>query len=102
MLYPVGIAMMFELGAYGCITAVLYKLTKGKIYISLIGGMLGGRIVLGIANTILFGLKGNPYGLSVFLTSAFVNALPGIAIQLIVIPAIIYALKKAKLTEVPQ
>lgn len=102
MLYPVGIAMMFELGAYGCITAVLYKLTKGKIYISLIGGMLGGRIVLGIANTILFGLKGNPYGLSVFLTSAFVNALPGIVIQLIVIPAIIYALKKAKLTEAPQ
>ncbi|MDF2612025.1 MAG: hypothetical protein K0R92_3499, partial [Lachnospiraceae bacterium] len=31
------------------------------------------------------------------LTSAFVTALPGIIIQLIVIPAIVYALKKAKI-----
>lgn len=100
MLYPTGISMMFELAAYGCLTAVLYRVTKGKVYISLIGAMLGGRVVMGIANTILLGLKGNSYGFSVFLTSAFVNALPGITIQLVVIPAILYALKKAKLTEV--
>lgn len=98
MLYPIGISMMFELAAYGCITAVLYRVTKGKVYVSLIGAMLGGRIVMGIANTILFGLEGNTYALSIFITSAFVDALPGIIIQLIVIPAILYALKKAKLT----
>lgn len=98
-IYPVGISMMFELGAYGCITAVLYRVTKGNVFVSLLGSMVGGRIVMGIANTILWGMKGNTYGLSVFLTSAFVNALPGITIQLIIIPIILYSLKKAKLTE---
>jgi riboflavin transporter FmnP len=99
MIYPVGISMMFELAAYGCITAVLYRVTKGKVYPSLIGAMIGGRIVMGIANTILWGMKGNPYGFSIFLTEAFVNAIPGIIIQFITIPAILYALKKARLTE---
>lgn len=98
-IYPVGISMMLELAAYGCITAVLYRVTKGKVYVPLIGSMIGGRIIMGIANTILWGLQGKTYGLTIFLTSAFVNALPGIAIQLIIIPIILYALKKAKLTE---
>ncbi|NLP35584.1 MAG: ECF transporter S component [Clostridiales bacterium] len=99
MIYPVGISMMFELATYGCITALLYRLTKGKVYISLIGAMIAGRIVMGIANTFLLGMSEKPYGFSVFLTEAFVNAIPGIAIQLIIIPVILYALKKAKLTE---
>lgn len=99
MIYPVGISMMFELAAYGCVTAVLYKATKGKVYPSLIGGMIGGRIVMGIANTILWGVRGDAYGVSIFFTSAFINAIPGITIQLIIIPVILYALKKAGLTE---
>lgn len=98
-IYPTGISMALELGTYGLLTALLYKLTKGKIYISLIGGMLGGRIVMGIANTILLGLDGKAYSFSVFIADGFINALPGIGIQLVIIPAIIYALKKANLTE---
>lgn len=96
-LYPVGISMIFELGTYGALTAVLYRATKGKIYPSLIGGMLGGRIVMGIVNAIIFGVAGNPYGVSAFISAAFINALPGIVVQLIVIPAIVYALKRARL-----
>ncbi|MDF2820259.1 MAG: hypothetical protein K0R15_700 [Clostridiales bacterium] len=96
-IYPIGLTMMFELGAYGAVTAIIYKYSKGKIYPSLIGGMIVGRIVLGIASTVILGFAGKPYGMSIFLTSAFVTALPGIIIQLIVIPAIVYALKKAKI-----
>ncbi len=96
-IYPVGISMIFELGTYGALTAVLYRTTKGKIYPSLMGGMLGGRAVMGIANAIIFGVAGSPYGISAFISGAFINALPGIVIQLIVIPAIVYALKKAGL-----
>ena len=59
--------------------------------------MLGGRIVMGIVNAIIFGVAGNAYGVSAFISAAFINALPGIIIQLIVIPTIVYALKKAKL-----
>lgn len=96
-IYPVGISMIFELGTYGALTAVLYRITKGKIYPSLIGGMLGGRVVMGIANAIIFGVAGNSYGLSAFISGAFINAIPGIVIQLIVVPAIVYALKRARL-----
>ena len=99
-IYPIGLSMMFELATYGMLSAFLYKVTKNNLWISLIGAMIGGRIVMGIANTILFGLAGKPYGFTAFLSAAFVTALPGIIIHLIVIPAILYALKKAKLTEV--
>jgi hypothetical protein len=100
IIYPVGVSMMFELATYGFLTAFLYRITKGKIYPSLIGAMIGGRIVMGIVNTILWGMKGNAYGFAIFFTDAFVNAIPGITIQLIIIPIIIYALKKARLMEI--
>lgn len=96
-IYPVGLSMMLELATYGAVTALLYSLTKKNVIVSLVGAMIAGRIVMGIANMILFGMAGKPYGFSVFLTSAFVTALPGIIIQLLVIPAILYALKKANL-----
>lgn len=99
-IYPTGISMVFELGAYGAITAFLYSYTKGKIYLSLIGGMIGGRIVMGIAHAIIFGLAGTPYGISAFISAAFVTAIPGIVIHLIVVPAIVFALRKARL--IPQ
>lgn len=98
-IYPIGLSMMLELAAYGAITAILYKLTKGKVFVSLIGGMLGGRIVMGIANAILLGMAGNTYGVKAFVTAAFVTALPGIIIQIIIIPIIVVALRKAKLVD---
>ncbi|WP_099156997.1 ECF transporter S component [Virgibacillus ndiopensis] len=96
-IFPIGIAMIFELGTYGALTGILYHYTNGKILISILGAMLGGRIVLGIVNIFLFNLANNPYGLAVFFTSAFVTALPGIIIQLILVPASIQALEKSRL-----
>ena len=98
-IYPVGLAMMFELCAYATVTALLYKYTKGKVFVSLIAGMLAGRVVLGIANTIIFGFAGIPYSMKLFLTSAFVTILPGIIIQLLIIPSIVFGLRKAKLLD---
>ncbi len=95
--YPVGISMMFELGSYGALVAILYHYTKGKVYPSLIGAMIGGRIVMGIVNTVLYKMVGWDYGLELFLTASFVTALPGIIIQLIIIPTILYSLKKSRL-----
>ena len=97
VIYPVGISMVFELATYGALTAILYRATKGKIYPSLIGGMIGGRMVMGIVNAIMFGVAGTPYGMKTFLTVAFITVLPGIILQLIIVPAIVYALRKARL-----
>ena len=49
---PMGISMAFELAAYGLLASLLYRaLPKkpGNVYVSLIGAMLGGRIVWGVA-----------------------------------------------------
>ncbi|MFP4478706.1 MAG: ECF transporter S component [Candidatus Izemoplasmatales bacterium] len=97
-LYPVAIAMSFELATYGFITGLLYILLNKNIftiYFSLIIAMVGGRIVLGIANVILLGLEGVSYSFATFISAAFIVAFPGIIFQLIVVPIIIYALQKA-------
>lgn len=93
-------AMLFELAAYGAVAGLLIKLirTKGKmanIYIALIGAMLAGRVLFGVLNAVIF--RFGVYSLSLWLTAAFVTALPGIVIQLVLIPILVVAIEKAKL-----
>jgi len=94
-IFPTGISMVLELATYGFLSAWFYELTKGRIFISLIVAMVGGRVVMGIVNIVLFNFTDNIYGISIFISSAFITAFPGIIIQLILIPIIIQALKKA-------
>lgn len=99
-LYPVAFAMAFELAAYGAMTGFFYKIFPKKptfIYATLVISMIGGRVIWGIVQAILVGLGGNTFAWSAFVAAAFVNALPGIVIQLILIPALLIALKDAKL-----
>lgn len=99
-LMPTAVAMAFELAAYGFFTGLLFKkLPKKPIYtyVSLIGAMLGGRIIWGIAAFILNSLLGNPFTLAIFMASAFTNAIPGIVLQIVIIPPIVLALQKAGL-----
>jgi riboflavin transporter FmnP len=99
---PVGIPMAFELATYGLVAGLLYKMLPKKtpnIYVSLIISMLIGRIVGGIAKFVLvtYFIPNIPFGLAIFWTDYFVNAIPGIIVHIILIPIIIIALKKAKL-----
>lgn len=98
-LYPVGVSMACELAAYGLLAGVLYRRCGHRIFPALVGAMLGGRAVLGIVNTLLYGVFGSGYTLAGFLSGAFVTALPGILIQLLLIPAILTALKRSGLAE---
>jgi niacin transporter len=96
-------AMISELAVYGLISAMLARHIRTKsicanIYIALLGAMLAGRIVFGILNSLIF--RAGEYSAQIWLTSAFVTALPGIVIQLILIPGIVVALQKSKLIEV--
>lgn len=92
MMMPTGIAMMFELMTYGIVSGFLMK--KFHVYPSLLLAMIAGRAVSGIANMLLLGFMGKAYSLSIFLGAAFVTALPGILIQLIVIPLLIRVVTK--------
>ncbi|WP_033542519.1 ECF transporter S component [Planococcus sp. CAU13] len=101
-LFPIGISMMAELATYGLLAGIFYEVTKGKILPSLLIAMIGGRIVLGISSAILFGMAGIPYGFEVFIGGAFVTALPGIIIQILIIPPILFALNKLNLSAYPR
>lgn len=89
---PIGIAMCFELAAYGLVSGFMYKyLPKKKpyIYVSLIGAMLIGRGVWGAARTVLYGLGKSEFGFAAFIAGAFTNAIPGIIIQIVLIPLLV-------------
>lgn len=99
---PVAAAMSFELAAYGASTGLLYeKLEKNtiSIYISLIGAMIFGRIVWGLVSMVLYGIMGNAFSVQIFLSGALLKAVPGIILQLVLIPVIIITLRKAKVIE---
>jgi thiamine transporter ThiT len=99
VLYPVSVAMAFELAAYGFFTAILIKCLPKRaysVYIALISSMLLGRAVWGIARLAMFGIRGTAFTWSLFAAGAFADALPGIIIQLIVIPPLVIALRRAE------
>ncbi|HWR60206.1 MAG TPA: ECF transporter S component [Clostridia bacterium] len=97
-MFPVAAAMAVELAVYGGMTGILYKLLPKKtvsVYIALIAAMLCGRVAWGGASILLYGLGGMPYTWELFIAGAFFNAIPGIAVQLIIVPALAIALQKA-------
>lgn len=97
---PHAVAMAFELAAYGFVTGLLYKLLPKKnafVFVTLIISMLSGRAVWGAASYILYTLSGSAFTWEIFMGGAVLNAIPGIVLQIILVPAIIIALKRARL-----
>ena len=92
-LYPNALWMSAELMTYGLVIGLVYKHLKNKgikgIYISLLTAMISGRIVWGLVKTLLLGISGKSFTLSLFIVGGFVDALPGIILQLILIPLIV-------------
>ncbi len=83
-IFPVAIIMSLELGCYGLILGILLK--RRSIMVSLIVTLLIGRIVSCIANFVILGVVQNTFAFSAFIIGTFITALPGIIIQLILIP----------------
>lgn len=89
--------MMIELAVYGLVTGlcekhIILKNEISKLYISLIIAMLAGRIMNGFVNTCILSTQG--YTLSVFMTASFITCLPGIILQLIVVPVLVRILNR--------
>ena len=96
------IAMSFELAAYGLFSGLLYRLLPKKtvnIYVSLIGAMILGRIVWGIAMVVISGVTGSAFTWSAFMAGALLNAVPGIILHIVLIPILVMALKRAKVLD---
>jgi len=91
-LYPSAVCMAFELAVYGALTGFLdRKLPKKKryIYVSLLSAMVLGRLIWGMAMFICMGLVGNRFTFAAFLAGSFTNAIPGIILQIVLIPVLI-------------
>lgn len=91
------IAMAFELAVYGCVTGFLYKKLPGKkvkLYISLISAMILGRIVWGMVSLVIYGVTNAVFTWQIFIGGALLNAIPGIILQLIVVPILVMAIEK--------
>lgn len=103
-LFPTAAAMAFELGTYAFVVGFLYGRSKWKcivsLYRSMIISMLCGRVVWGLVMALFIGIGGETFGkfgISAFLSGAVLNAIPGIIIQLVFIPAIMVILGRTKL-----
>ncbi len=102
-MFPTALAMAFELAAYGLLAGLLYRRLPHSwvgTYTSLVAAMIGGRIVWGIVEVILLTSTGSAFTVAAFVAGAFTNAIPGIILQLVALPAIVRALDKANL--IPQ
>lgn len=99
-MFPMAVTMSFELATYGLTAGLLYVLFKRSrfgVYVTLVLSMICGRIVWGIAGYFLFGLGGSDFNWQIFVAGAFLNAIPGIIIQLILIPAIVITIERKHL-----
>lgn len=109
-IYPMGISMAFELAAYGAVIGICRKIFRRKkwfataseskryildIYFSLAVSMICGRIVWGLVRYALASVTRQAFTWQMFVAGAFVTAIPGIVIQLILIPALMIALERA-------
>lgn len=93
-------SMMVECAVYGLVSGLMLLFVRTKsvyadLYISMTAAMLAGRILGGAAKALVFA----PGSMTVplWMTGYFVTGLPGIAVQLAVIPSLVFALMKAKL-----
>lgn len=90
--YPNAVWMSLELATYGFVIGFLFSLRKkySRVWLlaCLVCSMLAGRVVWGIAKAILLGVADKPFGLEAFLIGGFVDAIPGIILQFILVPLI--------------
>ena len=94
-LFPVATCMAFELAAYGAVAGLMHKYLPRKkpwIYVSLLVAMVAGRLVWGAAMFICMSIDGGAFTFAAFLAGSVTNAVPGIIVQLVIIPVIVMLL----------
>ena len=97
-LYPNAVWMALELATYGFVIGFLYarrkQYSRGYLFLCLGCSMIAGRIVWGIAKAILLGVANKPFGIEAFWVGGFLDAIPGIILQLILVPTIVELLER--------
>lgn len=98
-MYPVAIAMAFELLTYGLVigwyTAVWLKRARQGCMQRCLPPWQRGGLSGAWLKSCCWGLGGKAFTAQAFLAGALLNAVPGIIVQLVLIPAVMAALQKA-------
>ncbi len=99
------VRMVPELMTYGLVAGLCMRLIHTKkamadVYISLAIAMVAGRIVGGIATAIFYSVTSGVYSIALWAASYFVEAVPGIATHLILVPVLMLTLWRARLIPV--
>ena len=106
VMYPTAIAVAFKMTVYGIIPYLLYKRSDskkksiGSLYFALFTAMISGRIVRCLFEIILLGLQGKTFVAEAFFTGVILNGIPGIVIQLIVVPIVVIAIEKSNILKI--
>ncbi len=90
--FPTAVCMALELAVYGAVCGLMHRRLprkKGFIFCSLLCAMLLGRLVWGAAMFACMGISGGSFGFSAFVAGAITNAVPGIIVQLILVPTFV-------------
>ncbi len=101
-LFPTALCMAFELAAYGAISGLMRRILprgRGYLYLSLLISMLAGRVVWGVATFICLGGVGGSFTLSAFIAGAVTNAIPGIILQIILVPVAVMLTESRKIIQ---
>lgn len=97
---PIGLTMSLELASYGLIAGYIYKKVRVfskdiyNLYFALVIAMIAGRIMYGATNWVLFLLDLSKTDFISFLTVVFVTGLPGIVLQILILPAIVMTIER--------
>lgn len=97
VMYPMAVCMALELATYVAVAGMLYRVFPQKrrfLYVSLIISMIFGRLVWGLARFLCAGLDISTFGLSAFWTGAVAISVPGILLQLLIVPALVIVSEK--------
>lgn len=97
---PMAVTMAFELATYALVIGLIYKRPAKSyfsILIALIPAMVIGRIVYALVFFIVMSLTAGTFNLSVVITGLTVEGLPGVIVQLLIVPPIVFAVEKAGL-----
>jgi uncharacterized membrane protein len=100
--FPTAVCMAFELATYGAVAGFMHKRLpnkKGYIYVSLLTAMIMGRFVWGAAMFVCLGINGGTFTFSAFMAGAILNAIPGIIVQLILIPILVMKLDRSSVID---
>ena len=101
VMYPAALAMAVEMAVYGAVIGYLYAHSRYQcvkaLYKCLIPAMVAGRVAWGAVMFVLMGLRGGGFTFEAFLAGSVLNAVPGIVLQLVLIPTVMVLLDRTKL-----